>query len=303
MIHGNMDGKMPLDEPPPYTALPSGTATSNELQLNSLTSHLQHHVASLPERIRVTQQARRAEQTLSDASLLDHIVPIVEEFLADLGARNSPVPLATLTLIPDTAVPKNAVLSGLEDMKRRGEVCRVSRISVNSFTKDSKPSSGISKSQNTNGDPSWAAGQEFTGWGRFGESESTAHDVTESNKMLWWRDEEMAHRLAGYLRPEKEKRAPVEHNSVVQAVVEHRIPPKKEKKGWLWGKRSSVQESSAATVPVGIEVKIDKPREEERQRAEMIVTAQEVAFRQENEFGIWESIRGWAIVIAVQVRT
>lgn len=235
MIHGNMDGKMLLDEPPPYTALPSGTTTSNELQLNSLTYHLQHHVASLPERIRVTQQARRAEQTLSDASLLDHIVPIVEEFLADLGTRNSPVPLATLTLIPDTAVPKNAVLSGLEDMKRRGEVCRVSRISVNSFTKDSKSSSGISKSQNTNGDPSWAAGQEFTGWGRFGESESPAHDVTESNKMLWWRDEEMAHRLARYLRPEKEKRAPLEHNSVVQAVVEHRIPPKKEKKGWLWG--------------------------------------------------------------------
>ncbi|KAI1408132.1 hypothetical protein F5Y13DRAFT_113316 [Hypoxylon sp. FL1857] len=299
-----MDGKVPPDEPPPYTALPGNTAPSNESQLNSLTSYLQHHVTSLPDRIRATQQARKAEQTFSDASLLDHIVPIVEEFLAELGARHNPVPLATLTLVPDAAVPKNAVLSGLEDMRRRGEVCRVSRIPIHSFSKDSKSGPGVPKSQNTNGEPSWAAGQEFSGWGRFGESDCSTDDVAERNRMLWWRDEDMAHRLANYLQPRKGK-ASVEHRSVVQAVVEQRIPQKKEKKGWLWGRRSSVQKSpgsSGAVTPVGIEAEVDE-LQEEKQTAEMVATAQEVAFRQENEFGIWESIRGWAIVVAVEVQT
>ncbi|KAI0843543.1 hypothetical protein F5Y06DRAFT_255229 [Hypoxylon sp. FL0890] len=300
-----MDGKVPLDEPPPYTAFASN-ATTDELQLNSLTSHLQHHVSSLPDRIRATQRARKVEQTLSDASLLDHIVPIVEEFLADLGARHSPAPLATLTLIPDAAVPKDAVLSGLEDMKRRGEVCRVSRISIDNFGKDSKSGSSVSKSRNANSDPSWASEQEFSGWGRFGEPEFPADDVREIDRMLWWYDEEMAHRLASYLQPKREKKAPAEHRSVVQAVVEQRLPPKKEKKGWLWGRRSSVQkpgESPAAATSVGIEVEVNKPHDGERQGAEMAVTVQEVAFRQENEFGIWESIRGWAIVVTVEFRT
>ncbi|KAI1206226.1 uncharacterized protein F4807DRAFT_463988 [Annulohypoxylon truncatum] len=296
-----MDGKIPLDEPPPYTPLPTNHSISDEFQLNSLTYHLQHHVSSLPDRIRATQQVRKAEQTLSDASLLDHIVPIVEEFLADLGARHSPVPLAALTLVPDAAVPRNAVLSGLEDMKRRGEICRVSRISMDNTSKDSKSSSGASRSQSTSEDPSWTPGQEFSGWGRFGELDSP-NDDTEQNKMLWWRDEEMAHRLATYLQPKQERKAPVVQRSVVQAVVEHRIPPKKEKKGWLWGKRASVQTSSeASSTPTETEAEVDIPQE--KKGAEMTVTAQEVAFRQENELGIWESFRGWGIVVAVKVKT
>ncbi|KAI1139972.1 hypothetical protein F5Y05DRAFT_380655 [Hypoxylon sp. FL0543] len=302
-----MDEKVPPDAPPPYTALPSSSATtSDELQLNSLTSHLQHHVASLPDRIRVTQQARKAEQTLSDASLLDHIVPIVDEFLADLGARHGPVPLATLTLVPDAALPENAVLSGMEDMKRRGEVCRVSRVPICSHSKDSKSRSSVSKSQNANSDPSWASGQEFSGWGRFGEPEFPAEDVTKRDQTLWWHDEEMAHRLASYLQPQRERKECTEHRSAVQVVVEQRIPPKKEKKGWLWGRRPSLQrppESSAEATPVGNGTEVDKQQDEQREGAEMMVSAREVAFRQENEFGILESLRGWAIVVAVQVRT
>ncbi|KAI2467777.1 hypothetical protein F4781DRAFT_297099 [Annulohypoxylon bovei var. microspora] len=298
-----MDGKIPLEEPPPYTTFPTNHPVSDEFQLNSLTYHLQHHVTSLPDRIRATQQVRKAEQTLSDASLLDYIIPIVEEFLADLGARHSPVPLATLTLVPDTAVPKSATLSGLEDMKRRGEICRVSRISMESTSKDFKSSSGISKPQDVSDDQSWTSGQEFTGWGRFGGSDAPTDVAAEIIKMLWWRDEEMAHRLAAYLQPKKEEKPRAEQRSVVQVVVEQRIPQKKEKKSWLWGRRSSVQTSpESSPMPAETETVVERPQEE-RQRAEMTVTAQEVAFRQENELGIWESIRGWGIVLAVKVKT
>ncbi|XDG03193.1 hypothetical protein ABKA04_002808 [Annulohypoxylon sp. FPYF3050] len=296
-----MDGKLPLDEPPPYTTLPTDRPISDEFQLNSLTSHLQHHVLSLPDRIRATQRVRKAEQTISDASLLDHIVPIVEEFLADLGARHTPVPLATLTLVPDVAVPKNAALSGLEDMKRRGEICRVSRISVDKASKDTKPSSGAPQSKVVSEDPGWASGQEFSGWGRFGEPESPIND-SERNKMLWWRDEEMAHRLAGYLQPKREQRTPMEQRSVVQAVVERRIPAKKEKKGWLWGRRSGGQATESVVTPARTEVEVQRPQEEQKE-ARMTVAVQEVAFRQENELGIWESFCGWGVVVAVKVKT
>ncbi|KAI8957940.1 hypothetical protein F5Y11DRAFT_62293 [Daldinia sp. FL1419] len=307
-----MDSKEPLEAPPeappPYTAVPTNISALDELQLSSLTSHLQHHVASLPGRIRATQQARKAEQSFSDASLLDHIVPLLEEFLLDLGARQIPVPLATLTLVPGAAVPKNAVLSGMEDMRRRGEICRVSRISIEGFGKDfkdSKVGSGTHKSPKISEDPSWAPGQEFSDWGRFDEPGSPLDDVADKIKTLWWRDEEMAHRLANYLQPKREKKPSPKLNTVVQAVVEQRLPAKKEKKSWFWGKRAKEQTSPEPIVPnpPQIDAVIDDTEELQKQGADMTVTAQEVAFRQENELGIWESVRGWAIVVAVKVKT
>ncbi|KAL7623736.1 hypothetical protein AAE478_005289 [Parahypoxylon ruwenzoriense] len=297
-----MDSKVPLDEPPPYTASPTSNIALDEPHLNPLTSHLQHHVSSLPDSIRATQRVRRAEQMFSDASLLDHIVPIVEEFLADLGARHTPVSLATLTLVPNAAVPKNSVLSGVEDMKRRGELSRVSRVSVDSKGKDAKPSS---RSRRSSEDPSWPSGREFSDWGRFGEERTSMDDVTEKSKLLWWRDEEMAQRLASYLQPKREDDGRAEQRSAVQDVVEQRIPPKKEKKGWAWGRRRSEQTPSDTQItrPAENETIADKPQEKRRQCAEMAATAQEVAFRHENEFGIWESFNGWGIVVAVEFRT
>ncbi|KAK6955739.1 hypothetical protein Daesc_003382 [Daldinia eschscholtzii] len=300
-----MDSKDPAEAPPPYTAVPTDLPSLNELQLNSLTSHLQHHVASLPDRIRATQEARKVEQSFNDAPLLDRIVPVLEEFLADIGTRHAPVPLATLTLVPGAAVPKNAILSGLEDMKRRGEICRVSRISIESFSKDTKSGSGARSSPEISEDPSWAAGQEFSDWGRFDEPGSSGDGTTERIKTLWWQDEEMARRLASYLQPKKEKKPQVRFNSVVQTVVEQRLPPKKEKKSWFWGKRTSDQKSPEPAIPSPqIITTIDNTQEEQEQKgADMTVTAQEVAFRQENEFGILESVRGWGIVVTVKVRT
>ncbi|OTB04239.1 hypothetical protein M426DRAFT_59152 [Hypoxylon sp. CI-4A] len=300
-----MDGKVPSEEPPPYTAASIEPGVPGDVSLGSLTTYLQYHVSSLPNLIRESQQAREAEWATSDAQLLDYIVPIVEEFLVDLGARHVPVPLATLTLIPATAVPKNAVLSSQEDIKRRGEVCRVSRVSVHSAGKDMKPRTGSERHQSASEDPDWAPGQEFTDWGRFGESGSTADNDTEKNRTCWWDDEEMARRLANYLRPKKEEKTHVERPSVVQAVVEHRIPAKKEKKSWPWGKRASSQKSPEASVPIPtkVETAVDERQQEEQQGATMVVTAEEVVFRQENEFGIFESIRGWGIVVAVKMKT
>ncbi|KAI1781247.1 hypothetical protein F4818DRAFT_398483 [Hypoxylon cercidicola] len=299
-----MDSKRSPEAPPPYTAIPTNTINIDEFPINSFTSHLQYHVKSLPDRIRTAQQARKVEQAFSDASLLDRIVPTVEGFLAEVGARHHPVPLATLTLIPATSVPKNAVLSGSEDMKRRGELSRVVKVSVEGTSKDSKSSSDTFKPQSTSEDPSWSSGQEFSDWGRFGGTSSSIGDTSEDSETLWWRDGEMARRLANYLQPKKEKKAPVERNSVVQAVVEQRIPPKREKKGWSWGRRGSAKSPPEAPEErTDVNVRPDEPREEQAEDdATMMATAQEVVFRHENELGLWESFRGWGIVVAVRVK-
>ncbi|KAI1084775.1 hypothetical protein F5B20DRAFT_220678 [Whalleya microplaca] len=297
-----MDSKVdskPLSEnlpPPPYTA--------NEPHPESLTSYLQHHVASLPDRIRERQQARTAQATLDDTAVLSHIVLVIEEFLTDIGAQHTAPRVATLTLVPDAAVPKDAVLSGMEDMRRRGEFCRVSRVTMHSKSQDQKgPPLERPNAQNSSGEQDWASGQEFDGWGRFGSSGFSMEDTADVSKTLWWRDEEMAHRLAGYLQPKKEKRGTTERRPVVKSTIEQRVSPKKEKKGWFRGKGRSDRDSGAAVVePLESIATVSQQEISEPEKAQMNVSAQEVAFRRENEFGILESINGWALVVVVEVK-
>ncbi|KAI1801443.1 hypothetical protein F4811DRAFT_534420 [Daldinia bambusicola] len=191
-------------------------------------------------------------------------------------------------------------------MKRRGEICRVARISIENPSKDAKSGSSARSSPEISEDPSWAAGQEFSDWGRFDGPSSSQNDITEKIRTLWWRDEEMTRRLANYLQPKKEKKPQVRFNSVVQTVVEQRLPPKKEKKSWFWGKRASDQKPPEPVVPSPLKADTivdDTQGEQEDKGADMTVTAQEVAFRQENELGIWESVRGWGIVVTVKVKS
>ncbi|KAI1766479.1 hypothetical protein GGR53DRAFT_207907 [Hypoxylon sp. FL1150] len=298
-----MDSKRTSEELPPYTAFPTNNMNPDEIPVPSLTSHLQNHVRSLPDRIRTTQQVRKAEQEFTDAPLLDRLATIIEDFLVELGSRHDPVPLATLALVPDGAVPKEAKLSGLEDMNGRGELSRVVKVYVEGTGKGLKSNSDTCKPHILSEDSSWAAGQEFSDWGRFGETSSSTRDGSEDRKMLWWRDEMMAHRLANSLQPKREKKAHAELNSVVEAVVEQRKPSKKEKRGWTWGRRGGAKDSpEASSKPVVADVRANELEDGQGENeAEMVVTAQEVAFRHENEFGIWESIRGWGIVVAVKI--
>jgi hypothetical protein len=131
--------------------------------------------------------------------------------------------------------------------------------------------------------------------------------------MWWWRDEDMARRLARHLRPNATKSEPAPLNTPVQAVVEERLPAQKEKKGWLWGRRGSSSTFATKTVKADVDVVLGSDdaaqntgkriQAQELGGAKMSVAAEEVAFRSENDFGLMESIRGWAVVVAVQVRT
>lgn len=273
------------------------------------TWHLQNHIASLPSRIRTSQRARTAQQKLDDTLLVNHIAPAIEEFLIDLGAQGgAATPLATLTIVPDRAVPLNAELSGLSEMRRRGELCRVSRISV----KDGNEQEGLAEKGGKDSSPAFT---KFT-FASDASSPFCAPDYDAAD-LLWWRDEAMARRLAGCLQPKAAatgKKPQAERHtctSAVQGAVE------KQKRGWGWGKwrngrgsppggaethaAGSAAEAILNSRPQQQEQKQKAPETRGQDRAHMIVEAQEVAFRVENDLGILESIRGWGIVVTVDV--
>ena len=286
----------------------------------------------------MTQEAHSVQQSLDDASVVDLLLPEIHDFLAYLGNLHTTPRLAHLTLIPETAVPANAVLSGLEEMRQRGEPCRVARVRMGSdLGTGEKKGAGVSEKGSAAAaaaaadSEEWPAGREFSDWGRFGDSISST-DASRSGRLLWWNDEDMARRLARHLQPTA---APAEQQSVpavqtpVQEAVEARIPSQKEEKnkgGWSmrrWGQGSkeggggSSGNSTYATKTVQRDVEKfpgkqnetstlagnRKARERRDSEAKMSVTAEEVAFRSENDFGLMESIRGWAVVVVVQVRT
>ncbi|KAI0390047.1 hypothetical protein F5Y17DRAFT_86863 [Xylariaceae sp. FL0594] len=315
-----MDAEKAIGEsPPPYTALTPSTSYHH----SSATSHLQHHLASLPSRIRHVQQAHSLQRALDDASLIDFLVPEVETFLAHIGDLAQTPRVSHLTLVPASAdIPPGAVLSGVEELRRRGELCEV--VTVDMFPKGGgKKGMAIGNDKyggkQQQGSDDIIPGKEFSDWGRFGESGS--HDASQAgggNEMLWWKDEGMARRLARHLQPsepQKKEPPPPVLETPVQKVVEERLPRQKEKKGWFWGRKGSASSSNAApSVTKAVERTVLPERDGDAHDsssqlmnpntngAKMTVTAEEVAFRVENDFGIMESRRGWAVVVVVHVR-
>jgi hypothetical protein len=121
-------------------------------------------------------------------------------------------------------------------------------------------------------------------------------DKEGDGKEAWfWKDEDMAVRLAGYLRPARDlKNKP--------------LPPRKEEvkaaepsRGFWGRKKSSVK---AAEKPPLVEERRVEPAVsvEEREKVIMDVGAEEVVFRMENDFGIFETRRGWGIVLKLRVQ-
>ncbi|KAI0975012.1 hypothetical protein F4678DRAFT_359411 [Xylaria arbuscula] len=301
--------------PPPYSVHSSDDASvshTRSTQEGSLTSHLQHHLASLPNRIRMTQEAHSIRQSLDDASLLDLLLPEIDDFLSYLGSLHTTPGLAHLLLVPEDAVPANAILSGMEEMHQRGEPCRVARVSLG-ISNDEKKSTSTGNSNPATADgQGWSIGREFSDWGRFEDSAVTGPSQTRNT--LWWKDENMAHRVARHLQPVS-RNEPAPSQTPVQVAVEARLPAQKEKKGWFWGKKGNTSGSTSTFAAKTVQADVEtlrgggnatqtptKKSSETKSSATMSVTAEEVAFRSQNEFGLMESTSGWAVVVAIQVK-
>ncbi|KAK1753109.1 hypothetical protein QBC47DRAFT_52763 [Echria macrotheca] len=320
----------------------SPSSSSSSFSSPSIPSPITTHLQTLPSSLRAAHLAHLSTQTATDLLQIDHLVPPISSFLSSLPSISSPSsPLAELTLVPALAVPKGWALTGAAERRREGEIVRVVRIDSPPTTstsiprKDSKSEQHIPRrdeedeedeEDGTHFSPSRAAG--FDDWGRF--TDETGNGTPDPARGTFFRDEKMARRLAGYLQPKQEIK--MERGEIRQAVVEG-----KQKKGgsssssssspgavggWRWGRKKSEASSfssasSSSTTPVSGPVASPAPAKgavvempvvgpgpirPQDDRVSVTVRAEEVTFRRENEWGIWESLTGFGIVVRVRVR-
>ncbi|KAK4218317.1 hypothetical protein QBC37DRAFT_274775 [Rhypophila decipiens] len=324
------DGEVPpsyfesISPSPTYTLSPSSSSISrgnNELVLppsSSITSPLTTHLHNLPMRMRANQEARVTEQAAQDAEIIALLAPHVEKFMVDLGSLARIPTRAELTLVPGTMVPKGAKMSGAAERRREGEVVRVVRVEFPRLKKDdSGDKKGGEKygngypsekgmrdnSRADNGDGVFDDSDEderdesgFDEWGRF---DTEAGEGATKENPWFFRDEAMAHRLARYLGPE-----PNLDRRHIQAVVAGGGSPapvspgaatSSSSSGWSrWGRKKQ------QAVPKSVNSPMLSPGETEQ--ASMTVRVEEVVFRVVNDFGIYESLSGFGIVVTVKIR-
>ncbi|TVY82239.1 hypothetical protein LSUE1_G002103 [Lachnellula suecica] len=120
-----------------------------------------------------------------------------------------------------------------------------------------------------------------------------------SGDMMYWGDEAMAQRLAGYLRPPPDLRK-VELPPRIEQVV---MPQQESKSKGFWGRKKSITKPALAPVerqvPTSSTTKM--PSEASGDRVVMDVKADEVVFRTESDMGIYGTERGWGIVLKLKV--
>ncbi|KXX77405.1 hypothetical protein MMYC01_206060 [Madurella mycetomatis] len=311
------------DLPPSYESItsPSPSSSSN---IHPLPSPLTDHLRTLPARLRETHWARMTTQASRDLDTTSLIVPHIEAFLADLTALRGTArcpPVAELTLVPAAAVPPGWVMTGAAERRKEGEAVRVGRVDMRKLGGEKGGDDaasvsgglGLGSDEDDDGDgrtSSLAPGEAgFDEWGRFDTEDSGDAGRGGGGGEWWFRDEEMARRLAAYLRPEPN----LERRHVQAAVAERKTAPAKEEKpssGWRWGlgggssrKKGAGEEKSPLPSPVtpsspspvvGAGGEIDD-------WVKMTVRAEEVTFRKENEFGVWESRSGWGVVVTIRM--
>ncbi|KAM7204237.1 hypothetical protein V8F20_003650 [Naviculisporaceae sp. PSN 640] len=275
----------------------------------SLTSPLTAHLHNLPIRMRANQQARATEQASRDLDIITLLAPHVEKFLTDLGSLDRIPSRAELTLVPGTIVPRGAKMSDAAERRREGEIVRVVRVEFLKTKSDSGADSkgkgnpsqkGGSSSRNNRGnvfddsddDGSGSSEPAFDEWGRFDTEEAS----TTKEDPYFFRDEAMARRLAAYLRPRPEPNLDRRH---IQAAVANGGSAPSWGWGWL-GKKQQEKKAASVAPPRSTNSPLLSPGDTER--ADMTVKVENVCFRIVNDFGIYESLSGWGIVVTVKIR-
>jgi hypothetical protein len=126
----------------------------------------------------------------------------------------------------------------------------------------------------------------------------------------FWRDEDMAMRLAEYLRPKPDPRTmelPPRKEEVAAQQQQAEASSSSGSGKWSWGRKKSI--AKAAERPPLVESRNDTkiasdikmPNRDSEDQVLMDVKAEEVVFRTENDFGIFGTERGWGVVLKLKV--
>lgn len=257
------------DLPPPYSASanPSSATSGQHLDPQSYSSLFSSHVDNLRTQISASQAYRASVTDDRDSYVLSIIFPYVEEFISSISEIYPTPRLAEATLVPDAAVSDGWKFND-EDDKRDGEYKTLIRIC------EAKKKDGSDEKKQ------WPSEKGSGSSGLLSET----NDGT--SPALWWESESTARRLAKHLQPQR----PASSSSIDGQAAKDRSNKKSGIRGLF--KRSE-------DVPQNVASKEERPVE----RVTMTTKAEEVTFRKENEFGIWETRTGWGIIMRVRIRS
>ncbi|KAI9154936.1 hypothetical protein HJFPF1_07497 [Paramyrothecium foliicola] len=251
------------DLPPPYTSSPNDIFNPSTVSAPA-PSLFTSQLSNLRHQIHSQQAARVSAREEKDSQLLALLAPHVEDFLSSIATFNPTPSRAEAILLPSEAVSEEWQLSD-EQETRPGEIREVFLVQRHDkFINDGK---GASQSS-------------------YGGS-SSADDAN-----LWWADEKMARRLARHLQPERG------NQQIASPVPQPASIPRQEKKPskWKFFSRESAAESTASSSRAPV-----LSNQAALNEVTMSTRAEEVTFRKENDFGIWESKTGWGIVVQVRL--
>lgn len=305
-----------MDEspPPPYSpAAPTSTNPSSELRPNSLTdldNQIHLLLANLPYEIQQNQQAHNEREIELDIQILNQVRPAIKEFLQGLCGAHPTPSQASLALLPRAAVPADAKCTEFEEMSKRGEIGRVVRLDIAQDLEhgDVKTTKGPRLDIKDK-----SAEQDNRDW-KARESPGTG-DACPG--LLWWSNEEFTKRLVAHLGkgvtiPASASSTANSRNPVAKAQAsspsrmaqETPLPENAVRRSWRarWLSRSATPSPSHSNVSAESDLHNSETAVDERPPDKLVMKydARIVTFRYENDFGIFESTSGWAIVATVQ---
>lgn len=161
----------------------------------------------------------------------------------------------------------------------------------------------------------WQTRNEFDDWGRWGDDLGGGASSRNSPEALWWNDEELATRLARHLQP---RHVPVPHRAPPGAIPspaptgvltkEEPRPAPVPAASSRWSIFKSPDPVTPSPKPSPSfyyhtqQQQMGFPPLPSEEAVVMTVKAEEVTFRKENAFGIWESKNGYGLVVRVRTR-
>jgi len=262
-----MNTKLPISPSAPFddteAAPPSYTESIDTSSYYS--TQIRTQLSDLTHQISSLQTQKSLLSHAQDEKILSLLTTQIQLYLSDFA--RSGLKKGTLILVPASGVTDANALPADYDFKNAEEYDAVVRVR-------SKQDTGAGR-------------DEWTG--------------AKESEMMYWRDEDMALRLAGILSPPPDPRDMELPPRKEQVVAEKAEEPKS--RGFWGSRKKSVTKTPATAIVVErkVDVKMSSTNEEPNDKVVMDVRAEEVVFRTENELGIYGTERGWGIVLKLRV--
>lgn len=273
--------------PPSYTeSLCTNQKASSLYRAESSTSasryyssQIQHQLQDLTTAISSLQTQKSLLSHAQDEKILSLLTHQIQIYLADFAS--SGLAQGTLILVPRAGLEDEKALPSHYDFKNPEHFDKVVRVS-------DKEGRSISTQLD----------------GTYGYEDRNR--VDDHEQLWYWKDEDMAMRLSGYLRPVRDPRTldlpPRKEEVQARQQLRTESLSSNSSKGF-WSRKKSVAKKEDRP-PLIEEATTDikaKPSVKVEDRVIIDVAAEEVVFRTENDFGLYETKKGWGIVLKLQV--